>query len=52
MSPAVDFQVATKFRCEQMGWQPSMKATRRMLASFGFNEKDLPEGGKIISPAL
>ena len=51
MSPVVDFQIATKFRGERMGWQPNMKATRQMLASFGYSERDLPEGGKIISPA-
>ena len=51
MSPVVDFQVATKFRGEQMGWHPNMEATRQMLASFGYSENDLPAGGKIISPA-
>ena len=50
MSPVVDFQVAIKFRGELMGWQLNMKATPRMLTSFGFSENDLPEGGKIISP--
>lgn len=50
MSPVVDFQVATKFRGERMGWQPNMKAARRMLTDFGYREKDLPEGGKLILP--
>jgi hypothetical protein len=48
MSPVVDFQVATKFRGERMGWKPNMKMARRMLTDFGYTEKDLPEGGKLI----
>jgi hypothetical protein len=44
----VDFQVATKFRGERMGWKPNMKMARRMLTDFGYTEKDLPEGGKLI----
>jgi hypothetical protein len=48
LSPVVDYQLATKFRGERMGWQPNMEATRRMLTDFGFNEADLPAGGKII----
>jgi hypothetical protein len=48
LSPVVDYQVATKFRGERMGWEPNMKAARRMLSDFGYKESDLPEGGKII----
>jgi hypothetical protein len=48
LSPIVDYQLATKFRGLKMGWQPNMKATRRMLSEFGYNENDLPEDGKII----
>lgn len=48
LSPIVDYQVATKFRGERMGWQPNMKATRRMLTDFGYDESDLPAGGRII----
>jgi hypothetical protein len=48
LSPVVDYQVATKFRGERMGWKPNMKATRRMLEDFGYRETDLPEGGKLI----
>ena len=48
MSPIVDYQVATKFRGERMGWQPNMKATRRMLTDFGYEESDLPARGQII----
>jgi hypothetical protein len=48
LSPIVDYQVATKFRGEKMGWQPNMKITHRMLTDFGYNENDLPNGGKII----
>lgn len=48
LSPVVDYQLATKFRGERMGWQPNMEATRRMLTDFGFSESDLSAGGKII----
>ena len=48
LSPVVDYQLATKFRGERMGWPPNMEATRRLLTDFGFNERDLPAGGKII----
>ena len=48
LSPIVDYQMATKFRGERMGWQPNMKMTHRMLTDFGYNEEDLPAGGKII----
>jgi len=47
-SPVLDYVVATKFRGERMGWEPNMKATRRMLTDFGFEESDLPPGRKII----
>ena len=47
-APVVDFMVATRFRGEKMGWQPEMEATRRFLSEFGYLEKDLPGGGKII----
>lgn len=50
MSPIVDYQVATKFRGEQMGWKPNMEATRRILTGFGYSESDLPAGGKIVEP--
>ena len=48
LSPIVDYQVATKFRGKRMGWQPNMQTTYRMLRDFGYNEGDLPAGGKII----
>ncbi len=48
LSPVVDFQVATKFRQEKMGWEINPKMTRRMLTGFGYSEADLPEGGKLI----
>jgi len=48
LSPVVDYQIATKFRGERMGWQPNMEATRRMLTDFGYNENDLPADGEII----
>ncbi len=48
LSPIVDYQVATKFRGERMGWQPNMKMTHRMLTDFGYDASDLPAGGKIL----
>jgi hypothetical protein len=48
LSPVVDYQLATKFRGEKMGWRPNMEATQRLLTDFGFSENDLPAGGKII----
>jgi hypothetical protein len=48
LAPVVDYQVATKFRGERMGWKPNMKATQRMLKDFGYKESDLPAGGKLI----
>lgn len=50
LSPIVDYQVATKFRGERMGWGPDMKTTSRMLTDFGYSESDLPAGGKIVEP--
>jgi hypothetical protein len=44
-SPILDYLMATRFRGEKMGWQPNMKAARRMLTEFGYNENDLPAGG-------
>jgi hypothetical protein len=48
LSPVVDYLVATKFRGEKMGFQTITETARRMLTDFGFNEGDLPAGGKII----
>jgi hypothetical protein len=48
LSPVVDYQVATKFREERMGWNINMDMARRMLLEFGYNEDDLPENGRLI----
>jgi hypothetical protein len=40
-SPVVDYQIATRFRDEKMGWQPNPKMTRRMLLDFGYDESEL-----------
>jgi hypothetical protein len=40
--------MATGFRKEKMGWEINMEVTRRMLADFGYQESDLPAGGKLI----
>jgi hypothetical protein len=47
-SPIVDYLMATRFRGEKMGWEPNMKAARRMLTEFGYDESDLPGGGAIL----
>lgn len=47
-APVFDYLLAKKFRGEKMGWKPNLPATRRFLTEFGYEEKDLPEGGKII----
>ena len=47
-SPVVDYIMATKFRKERMGWDINMEVTRRMLTDFGYQESDLPGGGKLI----
>lgn len=49
LAPVVDYQVATKFRGEKMGWEPNREMTRRMLAEFGYTEVDLPERGALIA---
>jgi hypothetical protein len=47
-SPVFDYVLATRFRGEKMGWAPEMDMTRRMLTEFGYEESDLPNGGRII----
>lgn len=47
-SPVFDYVLATRFRGEKMGWQPEMEMTRRMLTDFGYDESDLPNGGRIV----
>lgn len=47
-SPAVDYQVAMKFRGGRMGWEPNTHVTRRMLSDFGYSEGELPEGGRLL----
>jgi len=48
LSPIVDYQMATKFRGEAMRWRPNMETTRRILTDFGYEEKDLPAGARIL----
>jgi hypothetical protein len=48
LSPVVDYQVATRFRGEEMGWEPNREMTHRMLTDFGYAEADLPAGGGLI----
>jgi hypothetical protein len=48
LSPVVDYQLATQFRGKQMGWEPNIEMTRRMLTESGYTEADLPKGGELI----
>jgi len=48
LSPVMDYVLATRFRKEKMGWDINKEATRRMLTESGYQESDLPAGGKII----
>ena len=47
-APLVDYLVATDFRRRTMGWKIDMKALREMLASFGYHQGNLSNGGRII----
>jgi hypothetical protein len=47
-APIVDYQVGTKFLKEKMGWNVPAAVTKRMLSDFGYDESDLPAGGKMI----
>lgn len=47
-SPVFDYILATRFRGEKMGWKPNPQMTKRFLSDFGYEEKDLPSGGKIV----
>jgi hypothetical protein len=47
-APVFDYLLATRFRGEKMGWKPNLSATKRFLSEFGYEEKDLPGGGKIV----
>ncbi|CAD7841607.1 MAG: hypothetical protein [Olavius algarvensis Delta 4 endosymbiont] len=49
LSPVLDYVVATRFRGEQMGWQPNMEMVSRMLSEFGYEKSDLDFGGKIVA---
>ncbi len=47
--PAVlDYQVATKFRRDAMGWKTNDRVASRFLSEFGYQPSDLPAGGEII----
>ena len=48
LAPVVDYQVGTKFLREKMEWNIPVPVTNRMLTDFGYDESDLPAGGKII----
>ncbi|MBS3763663.1 MAG: DUF362 domain-containing protein, partial [Planctomycetes bacterium] len=48
--PVVDYQIATKFRKEAMGWPVNQTVADRFLSDFGFTPDKLPSGGKIITP--
>jgi hypothetical protein len=46
-APVFDYTLATQFRGKKMGWAPNMQAAIRFLTEFGYEEKDLPGGGRI-----
>ncbi len=47
--PAVlDYQVATRFRRDAMGWKTNDGVAGRFLSEFGYQPSDLPAGGEII----
>jgi hypothetical protein len=48
LSPIVDYQLATRFRGERMGWSYNTHVANRFLTEFGYSEKDIPNGGKLI----
>lgn len=48
LSPVVDYLLATRFRGEKMGWPYNQRMAHRFLTEFGYNEKDFPNGGKVI----
>jgi len=48
--PAVDYVIATRFRAAKMGWPINAEVAERILPAFGHDRRDLPEGGKFISP--
>jgi hypothetical protein len=47
-SPVLDYILATRFRKEKMGWDINKEVARRMLTEFGYQENDLPAGGKLV----
>jgi len=47
-APAVDYQVATKFRHDTMGWSINTSAVNRFLIDFGYTPDDLPGDGSMI----
>jgi hypothetical protein len=49
LSPVVDYQVATRFRGEIMGWKSNGKAIGQMLKDFGLGKEDLPDM-TLLSP--
>jgi len=46
--PVLDYQVATKFRRDEMGWAINGDVTKRFLSEFGFSADELLEEGRII----
>jgi hypothetical protein len=46
--PVLDYQLATKFRRDEMGWSINEGVANRFLSEFGFRADDLPHDGRII----
>jgi hypothetical protein len=47
-SPVVDYVMATQFRKAKMGWPIETDVASRFLSEFGYQEADLPNGGRIV----
>lgn len=47
-APVLDYQVATKFRRDIMGWRINEEVVRRFLSEFGYSPKELPNKGQIV----
>jgi hypothetical protein len=46
--PVVDYLGAMRLRKDVMHWPVNEQITARLLSDFGYSERDLPNGGRII----
>jgi hypothetical protein len=47
-APALDYQVATKLRMQEMGWRTNVRRAEKFLTDFGYKPAQLPNDGKIV----